>query len=45
MFLREDTKTALILSSNTNLINDETYHKLLENCFAVLLKQDEIYRK
>lgn len=45
MHIRENTKNSLTLSANNNIINDDTYKKLLENCFAVLLKKSEIHRK
>lgn len=43
MQLQEATKKSLVLSGNNSIISDDTYKKLLENCFAVLLKKDEVH--
>lgn len=44
MKIEDETKKSLILSGNAS-ITDELYKKLVENCFAALLKDPEVHSK
>lgn len=45
MKIQDATKQGLILSGNSGTVGDDTYKKLTENCFAVLLKGPEVHGK
>lgn len=45
MDLSQDIKDTLLLTNNTNNVNDEGFRKLLDNAFASLLNKPEIHSK